>query len=132
MRTPAVKASLRRSTPPQLGVGLPNATSLAAMGVQAKVESAMLAGDSNWGILQIDFWNAFNSLSRADLLQEVGERCPEAAAWLHGCYGAHSPLYCQDKVLVSASGVQQGDPCGPAAFAWGIQPILEKLSTITA
>ena len=30
-------------------------------------------------------------------------------------------------MIPSASGVQQGDPCGPLAFSWGIQDVCEAM-----
>ena len=44
------------------------------------------------------------------------------------CYGRHTPLYVGDSVILSQRGVQQGDPCGPLGFAWGIQDVLEEVA----
>lgn len=33
-----------------------------------------------------------------------------------------------DLSLISTRGAQQGDPCGPAVFAWGLQDMLEELT----
>ena len=45
-------------------------------------------------------------------------------------YCVHSPLYCQGRRMASQCGVQQGDPCGPAALSWGIHSIVEGLDSL--
>ena len=47
---------------------------------------------------------------------------------MESCYAFPSRLYCGDHVLASERGVQQGDPCGPAGFAWAIQDLAEDLA----
>ena len=47
---------------------------------------------------------------------------------MESCYARPSALYCGQSVLRSERGVQQGDPCGPAAFAWAVQDLAEDLS----
>ena len=100
------------------------------MGLQQIVDSLHSRGDTQWGVMQIDFRNAFNTLSRAQILDAVRKRCPEAVAWMETCYANHSRLYCQGRVLNSQRGLQQGDPCGPAGFAWGIHHICEGLENM--
>ena len=38
-------------------------------------------------------------------------------------------LFCGDQVLLSAEGVQQGDPLGPLLFCITIQPLIQNLQS---
>ncbi len=78
----------------------------------------------------LDFKNAFNSLSRRKMLANMEKYCPEAMPWFTTCYGAYTPLYVGDTRILSRTGVQQGDPCGPAGFCWGVQDICEALREV--
>ena len=127
MRQPAVVTDLKALQPFQCGVGMPNACPLLAMSLQQLVGDLHGSGQEDWAVLQLDFRNAFNTVRRTAVLDGVMRRCPPAACWLASCYSTPSPLYCGQQVIPSASGVQQGDPCGPAAFAWGIQDLVEDL-----
>jgi hypothetical protein len=90
------------------------------------------ASNTDWGILQLDFKNAFNCVSRAQVLSAVRKHCPHGVVWMESCYAAHSALYCGEAIIRSERGVQQGDPCGPAAFAWAVQDMAEDLSAFVA
>ena len=127
MRHGDVRRRLRALQPVQCGVGVPNACALVATSLQQWVAGLHASGNSEWGILQLDFRNAFTSVSRAQVLAATRKHCPEAVAWLESCYAAPSALYCGRTVLRSERGVQQGDPCGPAAFAWAVQDLAEDL-----
>jgi len=61
------------------------------------------------------------------LLEAVGRRCAVALPWMATCHQTHSALYCGKRVLESQTGVQRGDPCGPAGFAWGIHDVVEAV-----
>ena len=128
MRHPEVTKQLKSLQPVQCGVGVPNACPLVAMAVQQWAAGLHAMGNTDWGILQLDFKNAFNSVSRAQVLSAVRKHCPFAVAWMEACYAAHSPLYCGEAIIRSERGVQQGDPCGPAAFAWAVQDLAEDLN----
>ncbi|XP_055349954.1 uncharacterized protein LOC129596644 [Paramacrobiotus metropolitanus] len=45
------------------------------------------------------------------------------------CYGSYSSLFLGDTVITSQSGVQQGDPLGPALFCLVLQIVIDKLNT---
>ena len=127
MRHHDVRKKLQTLQPVQCGVGVPNACALVAMALQQWVAGLHAAGNTEWGVLQIDFRNAFNTVSRAQVLQAVRTQCPEAVAWMETCYSNPSAIYCGHHILRSEPGVQQGDPCGPAAFAWAVQDLAEDL-----
>ena len=50
-------------------------------------------GSGDWGWLEVDLSNTFNSLRRQPMLDGAIRRCPEAGKWLQFCYGTHTPLY---------------------------------------
>lgn len=50
------------------------------------------------------------------------QHLPQLSAWVRLCYGAPSNLVAGKHVVPSQSGVQQGDPLGPALFALAIHP----------
>jgi hypothetical protein len=82
--------------------------------------------------LQLDFQNAFYSVSRTALLQAVASwalRLLPFAAWT---YRSHRPLVVRGAPadappLTSQSGMRQGDPCGPLLFALALQGPLERV-----
>ena len=81
MKEVELRRAVRRLHPPQVGVGVPSACSTVAMGLQQVVNSLDKERREDWAVLQVDFANAFNSVSRKDLLQAVKERCPVALPW---------------------------------------------------
>ena len=81
-------------------------------------------------ICTLDCSNAFNSVSRRAIVQELMEQ-PE----LHTMvpifeleYGRHSQLYYKDGDLSSQSGVRQGSVLGPCWFAFAIQRSLRRIA----
>ena len=82
-------------------------------------------------MLQIDLKNAYNSVSRAHMLECVRAKAPAFAAWADWTYGQPAPLVINEKVtILSQEGVQQGDPLGPLFFALAALPIAQKLCQI--
>lgn len=79
-------------------------------------------------ILSIDFVNAFNSISRGAIYDELCRSFPKLRPLFKFAYGNVTPLYMVDGSMgcSSATGVKQGDPLGPLYFALGMQPILRK------
>jgi hypothetical protein len=82
--------------------------------------------------LQLDFQNAFNSVSRTALLQAVASRAPRLLPFAAWTYRSHGPLVVRGASadappLTSQSGVRQGGPCGPLLFALALQGPLERI-----
>ena len=107
-------------SPLQVGVGIP-------------VDSvASLQRDPNIPLesrcsLLVDFSNAFNSVDRGCMFQEVRSQIPSMAAWIESCYGSQSLLYLGDDKIFSSCGVQQGHPMGPLCFALTLHPVVEQI-----
>ena len=106
----------------QCGVGVPNACEMVGMGLQQYVDASPIDGD--WIALKVDVTNAFNTVTRESVLFGAEEHFPAAFNWLRFCYAQHCPLYCQGQELVSRTGVHQGDPMGPVAFALAVRGCL--------
>ena len=74
--------------------------------------------------LRLDFRNAFSSISRASMFEQVRSRIPGLAAWLQS---TQPLLHLGSNIIHSCCGVQQGDPLGPLGFALTLQPIVERI-----
>ena len=88
------------------------------------LEQEMKCGDV---LVKLDFSNAFNTIFRDKLLNAVKDRLPELYPFLYQCYRDDSTLLYNDTEILSSSGVQQGDPLGPALFSLILQPIISSL-----
>ena len=84
-------------------------------------------GDGSLTLLTVDFSNAFNLVDRSELLREVRLRCPSISLWVEFLYGQTARLYLGDGHIMSAIGVQQGDPLGPLLFALILHPLIHQI-----
>ena len=110
--------------PTQLGYGT-------AGGCEAAVHSTRrfsetLSGDS--AIIKLDMRNAFNSVRRDHFLRQVRERAPSMYPLLWQAYSEPTPLFCGTHMITSATGLQQGDPSGPAVFALAIDQVITAVT----
>ena len=80
-------------------------------------------------ILKVDAYNAFNSISRKAVLDEVFRRCPEIYPLVWEAYKDSTPLFIGKNIISSETGVQQGDPLGSLCFALGIDPVIQSLKS---
>jgi len=83
--------------------------------------------DGSLTMLTVDFSNAFNLVDRSALLREVRLRCPSISLWVEFLYGQAVRLYLGDGHIMSATGVQQGDPLGPLLFALVLHPLIHQV-----
>ena len=93
----------------------------------------LLEKNPDWSILKTDVRNAFNSVSRECLLQQIAHQFADIYPHVKQLYGEPSSLiYVTSKgvhVLSSSEGVHQGDPLGPALFSVTIHPVLCEILT---
>ena len=139
----------------QFGANLQNkATHMFHLISGAIHEAAALTGEDPFAIASIDVKNAFNTLSRAHLAKILLQSCPPSRPfaltrldhdnapadlgidilWRHfqAHYGCRGILKCFHQgttyQILSASGVQQGDPLGTSLFALGNHPCLLEVA----
>src|SRR6476646_10227258 len=102
----------------QYGVAIP-------AGVERMGMIAQIIHEAGGVLIAVDGRNAFNAISRTEVLRRAAEHIPEAYALVAKLYGdAAQPalMYGLDGtaeavMIPSAQGVQQGDPLGPVLFA---------------
>ncbi|KAF2890384.1 hypothetical protein ILUMI_15789, partial [Ignelater luminosus] len=80
-------------------------------------------------LLKIDYKNAFGSVERDVILQEVSKKTHSVFPFLWQCYSSSTDLIFGNQVIPSLVGVQQGDPAGPMTFSLAIQPIIDELKS---
>ena len=74
--------------------------------------------------------NAFNSVNRSNLLQQVESSFPEILNHVKQMYANVGHLVYQmeeETVLINSEEVHQGDPLGPVLFSLTIHPVLKQL-----
>ena len=126
-----VKEEAQTFFPPlQVGVACP-------AGADAAVHSCrdwvlQHADNNDKALLKLDFSNAFNTVNREYVLQEVRTKFPGLARFAHWCYSQESKLFFGSHTIASASGVQQGDPLGPLLFALAVQPLAKELKDLAS
>lgn len=79
-------------------------------------------------LFKVDMANAFNSIRRDVFLSSARERAQGLYRLLWQAYSEPSSLFYGSANLVSATGIQQGDPFGPALFSIGIDQITRGLA----
>ena len=71
-------------------------------------------------VLLMDASNAFNSINRATMLENVRRLCPAIYIYAYNCYSIHARLFVVGgKQLYSQEGTTQGDPTAMALYGIG-------------
>ena len=113
-------------SPVQYGVATPGGLEQVVHQLQAGLEA-----HEDWGLFKCDLSNAFNSVARATIFEEVSEHFPSLLPFTTFLYGQPSPLIYRNgdssAVLSSQEGVHQGDPLGPFYFCIAINACLQLL-----
>ena len=71
-------------------------------------------------LLKIDMRNVFNSLRRDSFLSVARVRTPGLYSLLWQAYSSPTRLFFGEEGFASETGIQQGDPIGPALFALSV------------
>ena len=113
--------------PAQLGVGVPAGAETAVHTARAWLSRQQAAGNRKV-LLKLDFRNAFNCLSRQAMLATIASHFPTLARFAVWCYAQPTHLqFGGASTIMSAGGVQQGDPLGPLFVAATRQPLARML-----
>ena len=99
--------------PNQLGVAVPAGAEVAVHTVRGWLDRH--SRSSGKVLVKLDFENAFNRVSRQQVLLAAQTYFPFLARWVAWTYGRPADLRFGD--LPSSTGVQQGDPLGSLLFA---------------
>eukprot|EP01091_Cochliopodium_minus_P008654 TRINITY_DN1999_c0_g1_i12.p1 TRINITY_DN1999_c0_g1~~TRINITY_DN1999_c0_g1_i12.p1 ORF type:complete len:1018 (+),score=208.55 TRINITY_DN1999_c0_g1_i12:231-3056(+) len=78
-------------------------------------------------VLKIDLKNAFNSVDRNVMFKEVRSKLPRMSRYVEYCYGNHSYKFVEDRLIISQTGVDQGDPLGPVLFSLVLNRVIKKI-----
>ena len=116
----------RKLRPTQLGFGTPGGCEAAVHASRRFLASAEVDKKT---LLKLDYRNAFNTLRRDVLLTVVKEEFPKLFPFIWQLYSSPSSLMFGDVILQSATGVQQGDPLGPALFSLSLLSLTKSLSS---
>ena len=112
-------------SPTQIAFGIRRAAEAAAHAARIYVAS-LQPGQT---FLNLDFGNAFNTLSRDAILNYVATDLPEIQNFVKVCYDQSSPLCFGDYLLLSGEGAQQGDPLGPLLFCLTTRRLTRNISS---
>ncbi|KAL0215582.1 hypothetical protein P9112_007766 [Eukaryota sp. TZLM1-RC] len=110
-------------SPFQFGIKAIDGASAAALSSDVFFNSS----DSNC-IFNLDFKNAFISVSRSSILPLLRKHFPEVGPFFYSFYGKSSTLVYENFDLLSSSGVKQGDPLGPFFFCLAIHLLMCELN----
>ena len=122
-----IKKAVALLSPLQQGVGVKGATENIIRYIRHLTQKLQ----SEDVCLQVDMNNAFNSMFRHRMLQEVASSLPELFRWAHFCYSQQSQLFCHSNIVHSSRGVQQGDPLGPLLFALTLHPVARAVESLS-
>ena len=77
--------------------------------------------------VKLDMKNAFNTVRRDHFLEVCSSRAPSILRLASTAYATSSHLVIDNETILSETGVQQGDPLGPAMFAYSVDEIARSV-----
>lgn len=98
-------------------------------GLREYVMCNMINSECNKTIVKVDIRNAFNSVRRDIVLEQVLAKCPEMFPMLRQAFSAETPLFTGTEVVKSCTSLQQGDPLAPLWFALAIDQCIRPISS---
>ena len=111
--------------PSQLGYSSRGGSEAAAHAARLYLKSDI----RNKVLLKLDIKNAFNCMRRDTILLKVKEKIPSLYNLFWQAYSGPSHLFYRDTTIPSQTGLQQGDPGGPALFSLGLDDIVKGLKS---
>ena len=94
----------------------------------------LLTDNPHMIVLKTDVKNAFNSIHRSHLLEQVSSCHPDIYPHVYQMYSHSSSLVYQQGnsivIIPSEEGIHQGDPLGTALFSTGIHSVLSELQDL--
>jgi len=93
-------------SPIQLGVGVSGWLEAAVHAARRYIEHM----DQDTAIVKLDFRNAFNTIRRDAILENVAVTLPESYAYIHASYASYSHLAFGEHVIQSSEGGATGRP----------------------
>jgi hypothetical protein len=117
----------RSLAPLQVAVGVSGGSQ-----IPGHVLRAGIVADLGCVTIQVDWQNTFNTLRKDRMLAAVQQRCPTLLRMVAWANGRHSRLLLEraEAVVLSQSGVRQGDPLGPLLFALTLQGPLAMVAEL--
>ena len=112
--------------PHQLGIGTQNGAEAIVHSVRNYLQSHR---NDSFIMLKVDFKNAFNSIRRDVVLHQIKKDARNLFPFMWQMYGASTNLFYEDRIILSAEGMQQGDPLGPLGFSLAINSLVRKLTS---
>ena len=110
--------------PHQVGVGAKLGAEIAVHSVRKFIGSPT---SSDLVCLKTDFSNAYNTLRRDIVLEDVLESVPQIFSYIWQAYAKSTYLFLgEQEFIMSQEGVQQGDPLGPFLYALTTMAITRK------
>jgi hypothetical protein len=123
-----VEKARERLQPHQVGVACPAGVERAVHATRSLIKDHW--EDDDFAILKVDMRNAFNTVSRQEVVDQCALHLPEIVPWVLYCYKSHPRLWHVLGSLWSAAGVQQGDPLGPVIFALALHRLVIRLDDV--
>ena len=109
-----------------MGIGIPGGCKANIHSVSDVLEDNSIPPEHKH-ILLVDLSNAFNSVSRQILFEEVRSQIPSLSAWMEYSYGTQLILLLNNQLILGCSGFHQGDPLGLLGFSLALHPIVNKI-----